>query len=149
MATTTITMKSKTLYCHAISSCRTTGGGKHTLRHYYVPSTNTWSYPLIMSNTSSKHNHHKCISTAGTASAQLTGVMTSHQCMPGNARVLAVPQVMPLCLTRKRTTGSSDHILRSEVAVLRTRPRPLYWPQCIYSGDYILLSRGVHDASFS
>ena len=60
--------------------------------------------------------------------------------------MLAVHQLMLLCLTRRRATSSSDHILRSEVALLRTSPRPLYWPQCIYSRDSILLSRSVHEA---
>ena len=60
--------------------------------------------------------------------------------------MLAVHQLMLLCLTRRRTTGSGDHVLRSEVALLRTSPRPLYWPQCIYSSDSILLSRSVHEA---
>ena len=57
--------------------------------------------------------------------------------------MLAVPQLMPLCLTPKRTTDSSDYILQSKVALLRTSHRFVYWPQCIYSGDPILLSQFV------
>ena len=60
------------------------------------------------------------------------------------ASVLAVPQLMPLCPNCRRTTGSGDYILRSSVALLRTSHRFLYWPQCIYSGDSILLFQGVH-----
>ena len=60
--------------------------------------------------------------------------------------MLAARPLMLLCLHGRRTTGSGDYILRSSVALLRTSHRFWYWPQCVYSGDSILLTQGEHEA---